>query len=152
MIKLTLILFATIFTDSTDNLEQKATDYFFDNIFKSDYQDYKVVEFKNQTDTSKYYGIIHKCEIWDKDLKYLIMSIEPGQTPDVKANVKDIKIKNLKMNSGRLKVYVYSKVKVSDNYFVSIATYKKLHFANYYFIKFDRDGNIIETCKTGEII
>jgi hypothetical protein len=152
MIKLTLILFATIFSDSTDNLEQKASDYFFDNFFQQDYAAYKVIEFKNLTDTSKYYGIIHKCENWDKETKYQIMSTKPSESVDIKAKTKDIKVKEIKKNSGRLKIYVYSSVKVGDNYFVSIATYKKLHFANYYFIKFNKDGNVIDTCRTGEII
>jgi hypothetical protein len=152
MIKLTLILLTITFSDSTDNLEQKASDYFFDNVFNQDYKEYKIIEFKNLTDTSKYYGIIHKCEDWDKETKYQIMSTKPGESVDITAKTKDVKIKNIKTNSGRLKIYVYSKVKVGDNYFVSIATYRKLHFANYYFIKFDKDGNIIDTCSTGEII
>jgi hypothetical protein len=58
----------------------------------------------------------------------------------------------IRKNSGRLKVYVYSNIKVGNNYFVSISTYKKFRFTEYYFIKFDNEGNIIETCKTAEII
>jgi hypothetical protein len=151
MVKLTLILFIIIFPDSTDNLEQKASDYFFDNIFKQEFQAYKVIEFKKQTDTSKY-GIVHKCGNWDKEIKYQIMSAASPKAIDIKANVKGIKVKSIGKNSGRLKIYVCSSVKVGDNYFVSIAAYRKLHFVNYYFIKFDRDKNIVETCKTGEII
>jgi len=70
----------------------------------------------------------------------------------VKANAAGIKVKKIRKNSARLKVYVYSRIKVDNCYFVSIATYRKLRFTGYYFIKFDGEGNIIETCETGEII
>lgn len=152
MIKLTLILFTTIFSQSTGDLEQKACDYFFDTIFKQEYQDYKVIEFKTRTDTSKYYAIVHKCKNWDTATNVQIMSAHPSESVDVKAKLKEIKVKNIRKNSARLKISVYSRVKVGDNYFVSIAAYRKLRFANYYFFKFDKDGNIIETCKAGEII
>jgi len=152
MIKLTLIFLTTILADTPDNLEQKACDYFFDNIFSQDYKDYKVIEFQNQTDTSKYWGIVHQCKSWDQTTKGQIISATPAKTIDIKANTVDIRIKGINKNSGRLKIYVYSHIKVGDNYYVSIATYRKLRFAEYYFIKFDKEGRIIDTCKTGEII
>jgi hypothetical protein len=151
MIKLTLIIL-TFLSDTPDSLEQKACDYFFDNIFRQEYQDYKVIEFQNQTDTSKYRGIVHQCKNWDQTTKEQIMSSAPGKTVGVKANTTAIRVKKIKQKSGRLKVYVYSSVKVGGNYFVSIATYRKLRFTEYYFIQFDNAGNIIGTCKTGEII
>lgn len=151
MIKLTLILCTTIFCNSTDSLEQKAVDYFFNTIFRVDYQGYKVIEFRNQTDTARYYGI-HKCENWDAYTKNLIVSTSPGESTDVKVNAKGINVKNVRQNSARLKVYVYSKVKIGASYFVSIVVYKKLHFVNYYLIQFNENGDIIDMCQTGEII
>lgn len=152
MIKLTLVLFTTIFFNSIDSLEQRATDYFFNVIFRGDYQGYKVIEFRNQTDTARYHGIIHRCNNWDADTKNLIVSASPGESTVVKVNVKGIKVKNERQNSARLKVYVYSKVKIGASYFVSIVVYKKLHFVNYYLIQFNENGDIIDMCKTGEII
>lgn len=83
MIKLTLILFTTIFFNSTDSLEQKAADYFFNTIFTVDYQGYKVIEFRSQTDTAQYHGIVHRCKNWDTDTKNLIVSASPGESTDV---------------------------------------------------------------------
>ena len=84
--------------------------------------------------------------------KEKIISSTPGKVVDVKANVTGLKVRKIKENSRRLKVSVSSRIKVDNTYFVSIATYRKLRFTEYYFIRFDKDGNIIETCKTGEII
>lgn len=151
MIKLTLVLFTTIFFNSTDSLEQRATDYFFNVIFRGDYQGYKVIEFSNQTDTARYYGI-HKCENWDAYTKNLIVSTSPDKSTNVKVDLKDIRIKDVRQNSGRLKVYIHSKVKIGASYFVSIVVYKKIHFVNRYLIQFNESGDIIDMCKTGEII
>jgi uncharacterized protein YuzE len=41
---------------------------------------------------------------------------------------------------------------VDDSYFVLIGAYRKLRFAEYFFIELDKDGNVIGTCKQGEII
>jgi hypothetical protein len=152
MINLTFFLLAISLPDRPDNLEQKACDYFFNNIFNKEYNEYKVIEFQNQTDTSKYWGVVYQCKNWDQTTREQITSATPGETVDVKANTAHIKVKRIRKTSGRLKVYVYSHIKVNDNYFVSIATYRKLRFAEYYFIKFDKEGNIIDTCKAGEII
>ncbi len=80
------------------------------------------------------------------------MSSTPAKTVDIKANAADIRVKKIRKNSGRLKVYVYSNIKVGDSHFVSITIYRKLRFADHYFIEFDNDGNIINICNTGEII
>jgi hypothetical protein len=151
MIKLTIFLLTSLPSGTTDNFEQKACDYFFENVFNQEYKDYKVIEFQTQTDTSKYWGIVHQCENWDQTTRDKIISSTPGEMVFVKANT-NIKLRKIRKNSGRLKVYVYSRVKVENTYFVSIATYRKLRFAEYYFIRFDKEGNVIEACKTGEII
>jgi len=152
MIKLTIFSLTSLLSDTANNFEQKACDYFFENIFTQEYKDYKVIEFQTQTDTSKYWGVVHQCENWDQTTKGKIISSTPGKMVVVKANTPNIKLRKIRKSSGRLKVYVYSRVKVDNTYFVSIATYRKLRFAEYYFIRFDKEGNIIETCKTGEII
>lgn len=140
------------FTDSGTSVEQKACDYFFANIFRKEYSDYKVIEFDNQTDTTKYWSIVHKCKDWDDKTKGQIVSATPDKSTKVRATTTDVRIKKRTKNSGRLKIGVWSKVKVGDNYFVLIGTYRKLRFAEYYFIELDKNGQVIGTCKQGEII
>ena len=153
MIKLALILLTTLLSDAPDSLEQKACDYFFDNIFRQEYQHYKVIEFQNQTDASDWnIGIVHQCKNWNQAIKGQIISSTPANTVDIKANTADVRVKKIEKNSRRLKVYVHSNIKVGDSYFVSITIYRKLRFADHYFIEFDNDGNIIHICETGEII
>lgn len=151
MINLTILLL-TIFTDPGTSLEQKACDYFFSNIFKDEYADYKVIEFDNQTETTKYWGIIHKCHNWDDKTKGQIISATPDESIQVVATTTDVRVKKRTNNSGRLKIGVWSKIKVGDNYFVLIGTCRKLRFAEYFLIELDEEGKVIETCKQGEII
>jgi len=152
MIKLTILFLLTTFTDPETSLEQKACDYFFANIFKEEYPDYKVIEFDNQTDTTRYGGIVHKCKNWDDRTKGEIVSTTPDKSTLVIAITTDVKVKKRTKNSGRLKIGVWSKIKVADNYFVLIGTYRKLRFAEYFFIELDREGTVIGACKQGEII
>ena len=152
MIKLTILSLLTTFTDPGTSLEQKACDYFFTNIFKSEYSDYKVIEFDNQTDTTRYWGIVHKCKNWDDRTKGQIVSTTPDKSTRVIATTTDVRVKKRTKNSGRLKIGVWSKIKVGDNYFVLIGAYRKLRFAEYFFIELDKEGKIIGTCKQGEII
>src|SRR5687767_14569665 len=100
MIKLIFVLLTTVVSDKPDRLEQKASDYFFDNIFGQNYNDVKVIEFQNQTDTSKYWGTVHQCKNWDQKTSGLIMSSIPGKSVNVKAKREDIKIKSISKNSG----------------------------------------------------
>jgi hypothetical protein len=152
MIKPTIIFLLTTFTAPGTSLEQKACDYFFANIFKEEYPDYKVIEFDNQTDTTRYWGIVHKCKNWDDKTKSQIVSAIPDKSTQVIATTTDVRVKKRTKNSGRLKIGVWSKIKVGDNNFVLIGTYRKLRFAKYFLIELDREGKVIGTCKQGEII
>jgi hypothetical protein len=152
MIKLNILFFLTTFTGPGTSLEQKACDYFFSNIFKNEYADYKVIEFDTQTDTTRYWGIVHKCNNWDDKTKGQIVSATPDKSTRVIATVTDVRIKKRTKNSGRLKIGVWSKIKIGDNYFVLIGTYRKLRFTEYFLIELDKEGKVIGTCKQGEII
>jgi len=152
MIKLTILSLLTTFTEPKTSLEQKACDYFFSEIFKKEYADYKAVEFDNKTDTAGYWGIVHGCMNWDDRTKGQIVSAIPEKPTQVTATVTDVRIKKTRRNSGRLKIHVSSRIKVENTYFVLIGAYRKLRFAEYFFIELDKAGNIIGTCKEGEII
>ena len=151
MIKLTMLFFLTALMDSGTSLEQKACDYFFSDIYKNEYPDYKVIEFDNQTDTTKYWGVVHKCKNWDNKTKGQIGSTTPDKSTLVTATT-DVRIRQTTKNSGRLKIAVWSKIKVGDSYFVLIGAYRKLRFAEYFFIELNKEGKVIGTCKQGEII
>jgi hypothetical protein len=149
MIKLTIILLLT--TSTPSSLEQKACDYFFASIFKGEYPNYKVIEFDNRTDTTRYWGIVHKCKNWDDKTKAQIVSKTPDKSTQLTATT-TVRIKKRTKNSGRLQIGVWSKIKVGDSYFVLIGTYRKLRFAEYFLIELDKEGKILGTCKQGEII
>lgn len=152
MIKLTILSLLTTFTGPGTSLEQKACDYFFSNIFKNEYADYKVIEFDNQTDTTRYWGIVHNCNNWGDKTKEQIESATPDKSIQIIATVTGVRVKKTTKNSGRLKIGVWSKVKIGDNYFVLIGAYRKLRFAEYFLIELDKEGKVTGTCKQGEII
>ncbi len=87
MINLTVVLFLTSFTNPDTSLEQKACDYFFASIFKNEYPDYKVIEFDNRTDTTRYCGIVQKCENWNAKTKEQISSATPDKSTQVTAKL-----------------------------------------------------------------
>jgi hypothetical protein len=149
---LTLLLFTVLVHNTPDGLEQKACIYFFESLFKENYDGYKVIEFENRTDTSRYWGVVYQCDNWDEKTKGNIVSTKPSNSVYVQANNTVVSTKKIQKNSRRLKMFVYSKIKVDDHYYVSIAVYKKFHFVDYYFIRFDSTGEIIDSCKTGEVI
>ncbi len=134
------------------SVEQKACDYFFASIFRNEYLGYKVIEFDNQTDTTRYWGIVHKCKNWDVRTKGQIVSATPDKSTNVIATTIDVRVKKRTTNSRKLKIRIWSKIKVGDNYFVLIGAYRKLRFAEYFFIELDKDGKVIGTCKQDEII
>ena len=152
MTKLTIIFFLTIFTDFETSLEQNACDYFFVNVFKNNHPDYNAIEFDDQTDTTKYLGIVYKCENWNEKTKEQIVSTIPDKSTRVSANTQDVRVKKSAKNSGKLNIRVWSKIKVGDNYFVLIGAYRKLRFAEYFLFELNGEGKVIEVCKQGEII
>ncbi len=112
MIKLYALSLLLAFTDSL-SLEQKACDYFFGNIFKIEYPDYKVIEFDNHTDTTRYWGIVRRCENWDDTIKEQITSARPDKPTTVNATLRGVRIKARRKYSGRMKIGVWSKVRVA---------------------------------------
>ena len=120
-------------------------------LFRRRFTSFRSFEFDDWTDTTRYWGIVHKCNNWDDKTKGLIISATPDQSIQVTANT-DVRVKKRTKNSGRLKIAVWSKIKVGDNYFVLLQAYRKLRFAEYFLIELDSQGNVIGTCKQGEII
>ena len=80
--------------------------------------------------------------------------IENGKTNEIielTSKHPDISIKK-KSNSKRLKLTIGTKIQFGDTYVVQMTVYKPLEFVDHYFIKFDKDGKIIDQCEFNEII
>ena len=145
-------LLGTIWTDSTKSYEQLTVDYFFETIWTEEYTDYKSIEFDFKTDTSVYIGAIYSCVQWDdKEIKEVeeIRKIIKGQTKEqllfTKLKTK-IPVKKIS-NSKRLKLRIGRVIQIGDNYVVPFITYRPLHFVDHYFLKFDKDGRVIDKCR-----
>ena len=151
MLTIIYFLLGTISTDSTQSYEQLTADYFFETIWKGNYRDYKSIEFENKTDTSIYSGNIHGCSEWDEGYKNEIANGKTKEQIRLNSKPTGISIKR-KSNSKRLKLTIGTKIQLGDTYVVQITVYKPFEFVNHYFIKFDKDGIIIDKCEYGEII
>ena len=103
MLTIIYILLGTNLTDSTPSYEQLTADYFFGTIWKEKYQDYKSIEFANETDTTVHVGHVYGCpDCREKDKK----EVKDRRTiKQIKLNCKptDITIKK-RSNSKRLKL------------------------------------------------
>ena len=151
MLTIIYILLGTILTDSTPSYEQLTADYFFGTIWKEKYQDYKSIEFANETDTTVHVGHVYGCPDWSEKEK---KEVKDGRTiKQIKLNCKptDITIKK-RSNSKRLKLLIGTKIQLDDTYVVQLTVCKPLEFVDHYFIKLDKDGRIIDKCEFNEII
>ena len=77
MLTIIYILLGTILTDSTPSYEQLTADYFFGTIWKEKYQDYKSIEFANETDTTVHVGHVYGCPDWSEKEK---KEVKDGRT------------------------------------------------------------------------
>ena len=158
MMTIILFLLGTISTDSSKNYEQLTTDYFFETIWKQNYKDFRVIEFDNKADTSVYIGFIYSCEQWTnaevkpiKELKELkrqkgISEIKLSKPPSVKVRTKKIS------DSRHLKLKVGTMIQLGDTYLVPFIIYELREFVDNYFLKFDKDGRVIDKCEIREIM
>jgi hypothetical protein len=151
MLTIIYILLGTILTDSTPSYEQLTADYFFKTIWKEKYQDYKSIEFENKTDTTIYVGHVYGCKDWTEEDKKEIRNGKTIKEIVLDCKPTDISIKR-KSNSKRLKLLIGTKIQLGDTFVVQLTVYKPLEFVDHYFIKLDRDGNIIDRCEFNEMI
>jgi hypothetical protein len=151
MLTILYFLLGTILTDSTPSYEQVTADYFFETIWRQKYGDYKSIEFENKTDTSIYVGHIYGCREWDEIEKREIVNGKTKEQIQLNSKPLNVSIKNAS-KSKRLKLFIGTKIQVGDIFVVQIDVYKPLEFVDHYFIKLDKDGKIIDTCETNEII
>ena len=151
MLTIIYILLGTILTDSNPSYEQLTADYFFGTIWKEKYKDYKSIEFENKTDSTIYVGHVYGCSNWNEGDKKEINSGRTTKQIVLTSNPTDISIKG-RTNSKRLKLIIGTKIQLGDKYVVQMTVYKPFEFVDHYFIKFDKDGKIIDMCEFNEII
>ena len=151
MLTIIYILLGTILTDSTPSYEQLTADYFFGTIWEEKYGDYKSIEFDNKTDSTIHVGHIYGCREWVEGDKTQIKNGKTTTLIILSSKPTDISIKK-KSNSKRLKLLIGTKIQLGDTYIVQMTVYKPLEFVDHYFIKFDKDGKIIDKCEFNEII
>lgn len=129
--------------------EQVSVDYFFKTIWKSEYKDYKKIEFAQKTDTTLYSGNVYGCKEWGKEQKEVVRTFHPHE---VIALTTESRAARRFSGSNRLKLFVGPSIPMGENYVVQLDVYKPKQFVDHYFIEFDDSGNIIDQCKVGEII
>jgi hypothetical protein len=146
MLTIIYILLRTILSDSNPSYEQLAADYFFATIRKEKYKDYKSIEFENKTDST-----IYVCREWNEGDKKEIQNGKTTKQFELNSKPTNISIKRTS-NSKRLKLAIGTRIQIGDSYVVQMTVYKPLEFVDHYFIKFDKDGRIIDKCEFNEQI
>lgn len=151
MLTIILLFLGITPTDSTSNFEQLTADYFFNKIWNEKYADYKSIEFENKTDTSIYVGHVYGCRTWTDGEKNEFKNGKTNAQVYINSKPANVSIKK-RGNSKRLKLTIGTRIKVTGYYVVQISVYKPLSFVDHYFIKLDKDGQVVDRCEFNEII
>lgn len=146
-----LLFIATITTDPIPNLEQLTADYFFETIWTERYSDYKSIEFDSKTNSAINGAHVYGCGAWSDNEKKEIEKEKINKEVTVRINLKNISVKKLS-NSKRVKLTIGERIKVGDYYVVQMEVCKPESFVDRFFIKLDKDGQIIGKCEFYEII
>lgn len=158
MMTIVLFLLGTITTDSSKNYEQLTANYFFETILKSNYNDFRLVEFDNKSDTTVYIGFVYSCESWRNTKVEAIKELKELKQPKGVKEItltkpSSVKIKTKKISDSRhLKLKIGTMIQLGDNYLVPFIVYEPREFVDHYFLKFDKDGRIIDKCEIREIM
>jgi len=133
--------------------EQIALDYFFENIFKNDFPEYKVIEFNDHAHSDCYYGIVNHCEDFGESLKEKIIHEDCGPSVIINADKSPVRVTRIKEHSSKLKVDVFSKIELQQNYYIHISVYRKLRFVEHYIFTINKENReVVNVCRAGEII
>lgn len=132
--------------------EQKAFDYFFDSLFRTEYTDLNTIQFDNSTEEElTEFGLLTDCfdgaQVWGKLLDNAHDKFFPKKSIDV-TKVTNVCFKKRKVKS-KIRMYVLQATKVDDRVYVSIGLIKQLHWTKAYFFEMDQSGTIVRWCKTG---
>jgi len=146
-------LLLAIFTSGAEpNFEQLAANYFFENIITKKYPDLKAAEFATKTDTANYSGILMTCKQWDEETRRAIFS-QPIEQPKILQFPKsDIQVKRIRKRSNKIKVFVLPRKQIGESYFVEVMAYRRHRSIDYYFLEFNKQGQLIQLCEKNEII
>ena len=146
-----IIIFSLIFYSSNaqQSYEQIAFDYFFANIFPKEYSE-KIckINFSNETETViSAFGHYKPC-FDEKEVLFSHSTKTEAIVPIKTENVNEVKFikRKSKYKINVLKTYFYK-----DYYYAQIEFTKKNEFTNAYYLKINKDKNVIKWCKTGVV-
>lgn len=158
MMTIILFLLGTMSTDSLKNYEQLTADYFFETIWNKNYKDFKVIEFDNKSDTSVYIGFIYSCDQWRSTEARRIEELkglkrQKGLKETTLKKPSSVRIRTRKISDSRhLKLKIGTMIQLGDYYLVPFIVYEPREFVDNYFLKFDKDGHLIDKCEIREIM
>jgi hypothetical protein len=157
MKKATIILIlstAVIFSgfSSKPKYEQIAFDYFFSDIFNSEFKDVSTIEFEGVT--------MVKFPSFDKDaicfagLQKLYPEMNSmfntsfGKPVKISAEASNVKFAKLHRSSKEPKLYVSHKITMIDNIYLLMSVDRPGTSVVTYLFEMDQDGKVSSTCKT----
>lgn len=148
----TLILITTIIYSSNaqQSNEQIAFDYFFTSIFPKDYSN-KICKIGFGGKTINYISSFgHYKPCFDKNEVLFSGSFEKT---DITIPIKTEKISKIRFKKRRSKytVIVFKAYPYKDYYFVQIEFSKNNEYTYAYYLKIDKDKNVVKFCKVGEV-
>lgn len=151
-----ILIFATTVQAQQISFEQKAFDYFVNEIIAANYQEEKFLYFTGNSETEKSIaGPFAQCYNTDqqfedffyqnKKIKSTSIAIDLAQAANIKATKK--------VKSNKINLELYRSVVNEDEVYVYIKVFKVKHFVDHYLVKISSDSReVIDVCRVNEII
>lgn len=135
----------------SQNIEQKAFDYFFSNIFPNEYSGIDKISFDGNI-KRKITSFGHYKPCFDVELfSDYNTSDTLNKLTNTNVNIDKIREIKFRRSKSRYSLYVMKANKRDNFYFVQIELTKRNEFTDAYYIKIDSSNTVIEWCKTGDV-
>jgi hypothetical protein len=137
--------------------EQKALDYFMVNVFDSNYQKLKTIEFSGFTEdhmTNFEFG--HNCFSTDFKLELDLINNSLNKILPKKKIIlskrSNLKVRPLHKNSSKIfKLSINQANELNNKIYVSIQLLKLSYLVDIYLFEFDKSGDVLRWCRTGVV-
>ena len=132
-------------------IEQIAFDYFFNEIFSTEYKDdICKISFNGFTENElSSFGIYKPCFEEEISIKLNVKANESKESIPISINKENVENLKFKKGKSKYRLNIMKASKIGDFYYVQIELTKKNHFTNAYYLRISDKEVVIKCCKTG---
>lgn len=136
--------------------EQKAFDYFANEIIRENYQEAKYVYFTGQSEMQQTIaGPFFECFESDKEFEDFFYKVKKNNATSVPINIAGLSSvqASKKIKSNKLNLKIYRAVVNNEDTYVYIKVFKKKRFVDHYLLKISSSKKeVVDICRINEMI